>query len=56
MTREVWEAGRRATGNSLRKALECYRWDQRKETPVKDGRGTRLDALQARTAYSGGGG
>lgn len=46
MTREVWEAGRRATGNSLRKALESYRWDQKKEQPVKDGREDPLDALR----------
>ena len=46
MTREVWEAGRRATGNSLRKALESYRWDKKKETPVKDGREDPLDALR----------
>ena len=46
MTREVWEAGRRATGNSLRKALESYRWDKKREMPVKDGREDPLDALR----------
>lgn len=46
VTREVWEAGRKASGNSLRKALESYRWDKRKESPVKDGREDPLDALR----------
>jgi hypothetical protein len=46
ITREVWEAGRRCAGNSLRKALESYRWDTRKELPVKDGREDPLDALR----------
>ena len=46
VTREVWEAGRKTSGNSLRKALESYRWDKRQEKPVKDGREDPLDALR----------
>ena len=45
ITREVWEAGERATGNSIRKALLSYAWD-RKEQPKKDGREDPLDALR----------
>jgi hypothetical protein len=45
ITREVWERGERATGNSLRKALLSYAWDK-SEKPVKDGREDPLDALR----------
>lgn len=45
ITREVWERGERATGNSLRKALLSYAWDT-KEQPKKDGREDPLDALR----------
>jgi hypothetical protein len=42
---EVWRKGERATGNSIRKALLSYGWDN-KETPKKDGREDPLDALR----------
>jgi len=45
ITREVWDKGERATGNSLRKALLSYAWDKN-EKPVKDGREDPLDALR----------
>jgi len=45
ITKEVWEKGERATGNSLRKALLSYGWDN-KEQPKKDGREDPLDALR----------
>ena len=45
ITREVWTAGERATGNSIRKALMTYGWDN-KELPKKDGREDPLDALR----------
>ena len=45
ITREVWTAGERATGNSIRKALLSYGWDN-KELPKKDGREDPLDALR----------
>jgi hypothetical protein len=45
ITREVWEKGERATGNSIRKALLSYAWDK-KEQPKKDGREDPLDALR----------
>ena len=45
ITKEVWERGERATGNSLRKALLSYAWDN-KEQPKKDGREDPLDALR----------
>jgi hypothetical protein len=45
MTREAWEAGERALGNSLRKALLSYAWDTT-EQPKKDGREDPLDALR----------
>ena len=45
ITREVWERGERAPGNSLRKALLSYAWDT-KEQPKKDGREDPLDALR----------
>ena len=45
ITREVWTAGARATGNSIRKALLSYGWDN-KELPKKDGREDPLDALR----------
>jgi hypothetical protein len=44
-TREVWEAGERASGNSFRKAILSYAWDN-KEAPKKDGREDPLDALR----------
>lgn len=45
ITREVWQQGERATGNSIRKALMSYAWDT-KEQPKKDGREDPLDALR----------
>ena len=45
VTREVWNKGERATGNSLRKAIYSYGWDN-KEQPKKDGREDPLDALR----------
>ena len=45
ITREVWKAGEKARGNSLRKALYSYSWDK-KEQPKKDGREDPLDALR----------
>jgi len=45
ITRDVWDKGERATGNSLRKALLSYAWDKQ-EKPVKDGREDPLDALR----------
>ena len=45
ITREVWERGERAIGNSIRKALLSYAWDN-KEQPKKDGREDPLDALR----------
>lgn len=44
-TREVWDAGDRATGNSFKKAILSYSWDQ-KEQPKKDGHEDPLDALR----------
>ena len=43
ITKEVWQKGERATGNSIRKALLSYGWDN-KEQPKKDGREDPLDA------------
>ncbi len=45
ITADVWQAGERARGNSLRKALLSYAWDN-KEQPKKDGREDPLDALR----------
>ena len=45
ITKEVWDRGERATGNSMRKALLSYGWDN-KEQPKKDGREDPLDALR----------
>jgi hypothetical protein len=45
ITREVWDKGERASGNSIRKALLSYAWDN-KEQPKKDGREDPLDALR----------
>jgi|TARA_R100000084_G_C4568044_1_gene107828 hypothetical protein len=45
ITRQVWDAGERATGNSIRKAIYSYGWDN-KEQPKKDGREDPLDALR----------
>ena len=45
ITREVWNKGEKAIGNSLRKALLSYAWDN-KEQPKKDGREDPLDALR----------
>ena len=45
ITREVWDKGERASGNSLRKALLSYAWDKN-EKPIKDGREDPLDALR----------
>jgi len=44
-TSEVWEQGSKASGNSFRKAIMSYAWDN-KETPKKDGREDPLDALR----------
>ena len=45
ITREVWNKGERASGNSIRKAILSYAWDN-KEQPKKDGREDPLDALR----------
>ena len=45
ITRDVWDRGEKASGNSLRKALLSYAWDKH-ERPVKDGREDPLDALR----------
>ncbi len=45
ITREVWQKGERAAGNSIHKALMSYAWDS-KELPKKDGREDPLDALR----------
>jgi len=45
ITKEVWDLGERARGNSIRKALLSYSWDN-KEQPKKDGREDPLDALR----------
>jgi hypothetical protein len=45
ITKEVWDNGERALGNSIRKALMSYGWDN-KEQPKKDGREDPLDALR----------
>jgi hypothetical protein len=44
-TREVWEGGEKTTGNSFRKAILSYSWDN-KELPKKDGKEDPLDALR----------
>jgi len=43
--REVWQKGEHAKGNSIRKALLTYAWDNN-EKPKKDGREDPLDALR----------
>jgi len=45
ITKEVWDRGEKARGNSLRKALLSYSWDK-DEKPKKDGREDPLDALR----------
>ncbi|NBQ51201.1 MAG: hypothetical protein EBU35_11320 [Marivivens sp.] len=45
ITREVWDRGERVVGNSIRKAIMSYAWDN-KEQPKKDGREDPLDALR----------
>ena len=45
VTKEVWDRGERASGNSIRKAILSYAWDN-KEQPKKDGREDPLDALR----------
>lgn len=45
ITRDVWDRGERASGNSLRKALGSYSWDKN-DKPIKDGREDPLDALR----------
>ena len=45
ITKEVWDKGEKATGNSIRKAILSYSWDN-KEQPRKDGREDPLDALR----------
>jgi len=46
ITQEVWDAGRNAPGNSLRKAISGYAWDKKKEQPIKSGIEDPLDALR----------
>lgn len=45
ITRDVWDRGERVAGNSIRKAIMSYGWDN-KEQPKKDGREDPLDALR----------
>ena len=45
ITEEVWSKGERVSGNSIRKAILSYAWDN-KEQPKKDGREDPLDALR----------
>ena len=45
ITEEVWRKGERVSGNSIRKAILSYGWDN-KEQPKKDGREDPLDALR----------
>ena len=45
ITEEVWIKGERVSGNSIRKAILSYAWDN-KEQPKKDGREDPLDALR----------
>jgi hypothetical protein len=45
ITKEVWQRGEKARGNSIRKALLSYGWDKN-EQPKKDGREDPLDALR----------
>ena len=45
ITKEVWTKGERVSGNSIRKAILSYAWDN-KEQPKKDGREDPLDALR----------
>ena len=45
ITEEVWSKGERVSGNSIRKAILSYGWDN-KEQPKKDGREDPLDALR----------
>ena len=45
VTKQVWERGEKARGNSIRKALLSYSWDKN-EQPKKDGREDPLDALR----------
>jgi hypothetical protein len=45
ITREVWNKGEKSLGNSIRKAILSYGWDN-KEQPKKDGREDPLDALR----------
>jgi hypothetical protein len=44
-TKEVWDKGGSAQGNSFRKAILSYAWDG-KEMPKKDGKEDPLDALR----------
>ena len=50
VTREVWDRGERAKGNSIRRALMSYAWDKQ-EKPKKDGREDPLDALRYDCIY-----
>ena len=45
ITEEVWAKGERVSGNSIRKAILSYAWDN-KEQPKKDGKEDPLDALR----------
>ena len=45
LTKTLWDKGERSAGNSLRKAILSYGWDN-KEQPKKDGREDPLDALR----------
>lgn len=46
ITREAWNNGERALGNSFRKAVLSYGWNESREEPKKDGREDPLDALR----------
>ena len=45
-TKDCWDRGERATGNSFRKAVLNYGWAPTKDEPKKDGREDPLDALR----------
>lgn len=45
-TKDCWERGERATGNSFRKAVLSYGWTPTKDEPKKNGREDPLDALR----------
>jgi hypothetical protein len=51
MTREAWDAGERAIGNSLEEGAFSYAWDTT-EQPKKDGSEDPLDALRYDCIFS----